>query len=92
MKNETFNNKIFKNDKLSLSYIITYSAHMPFKTNKGTCQKLTNETGLTEFECLKLQAKETDDMIKLLFENSIKKVMSQNITFFLYMCCQYQLF
>ena len=31
---------------------------MPFKTNKGTCQKLTNETGLTEFECLKLQAKE----------------------------------
>lgn len=69
IKNETFNNKIFKNDKLSLSYIITYSAHMPFKTNKGTCQKLTNETGLTEFECLKLQAKETDDMIKLLFEN-----------------------
>ena len=69
MKNETFNKEIFKHTGLNLSYIITYSAHMPFSSSKGTCSKLTNETGLTEFECLKIQAKETDDMIKLLMEN-----------------------
>jgi len=52
-----------------MSYIITYSAHMPFSSNKGTCSLLTDKENLSEFECLKIQAKETDDFIKLLLNN-----------------------
>ncbi len=73
--NEEFNKLLFKNenDNLFMNYIITYSAHMPFSSSKGTCSLLTNIEGLTEFECLKLQAKETDYFIKLLLEDLAKK-------------------
>ncbi len=69
LKNETFSKLIFDNEGLSMSYIITYSAHMPFSSNKGTCSLLTDKENLSEFECLKIQAKETDDFIKLLLNN-----------------------
>lgn len=69
LKNETFNKLIFDNEGLSMSYIITYSAHMPFNSNKGVCSLLTDKENLSEEECLKIQAKETDDFIKLLIEN-----------------------
>lgn len=78
LKNEKFNNKIFNNEGLSLSYLITYTAHMPYKTTKGTCGMLTSEEGLTEFECLKIQAKETDDFLKLLLQNLEKNNMLNN--------------
>lgn len=78
INNKIFNEKIFKNSGLSLSYIITYTAHMPYKTTKGTCGMLTDEEGLTEFECLKIQAKETDDAIELLFDNLEKNQMLDN--------------
>lgn len=69
LKNEKFNNLIFDNEGLSMSYIITYSAHMPFSSEKGTCSLLTDKEGLSEYDCLKLQARETDNFIKLLLEN-----------------------
>lgn len=78
INNDTFANLIFNNDKPSVSYIITYSAHLPYKTSKGTCGMLTDEEGLTELDCLKTQAKETDDMIKLLIEKLKEKDMLEN--------------
>ncbi|MDD4187589.1 MAG: YfhO family protein [Bacilli bacterium] len=70
--NKSFNKLLFKED-LFMNFIITYSAHMPYKSSKGTCSLLTDKEGLTEFECLKIQAKETDDFIKLLLEDLAKK-------------------
>lgn len=69
LNNEKFNNLIFDNEGLSMSYIITYSAHMPFSSEKGTCSLLTDKENLSEYECLKLQARETDNFIKLLLSN-----------------------
>ncbi|MDD4706553.1 MAG: LTA synthase family protein, partial [Bacilli bacterium] len=76
--NNVFNKFIFNNEGLSMSFIITYSAHMPYKTTRGTCSMLTKEQGLTEYECLKLQAKETDYFMSLLLENLEKKNMLDN--------------
>ena len=74
--NPVFNAAIFKEQ--SLSYIITYTAHMPYKTTKGNCSMLTEETGLTEFECLKLQAGETDNFMKLLLQGLEANNMLEN--------------
>lgn len=76
--NSEFNKLIFNNEGLSMSFIITYSAHMPYKTTRGTCSMLTEEPGLTEYECLKLQAKETDYFMSLLLENLEKNNMLDN--------------
>lgn len=78
IKNEKFNNKMFNLEQPFVSYIITYSAHMPYKTTKGTCAMLTDEADLSEEECLKIQAKETDDFIKLLLENLKNKGLIDN--------------
>ena len=37
--NETFKEKMFENEKF-VNYIITYTNHMPFTTEKGNCRKL----------------------------------------------------
>ncbi len=37
--NEDFSNKMFENEKF-IDYIITYSSHLPFTTDKGVCRKL----------------------------------------------------
>lgn len=84
VNNELFNNLMFNKDEPFVSYVITYSAHMPYKTNKGTCSLLTNEEGLTEFECLKIQAKETDDFIKLLIKNLKEKELLDNTVLVLF--------
>ena len=84
IKNETFNEKIFNPNKKTLSYIITYSAHMPYKTTKGTCPMLTDKQGLTEYECLKIQAKETDDMLNLILETLKEKNMMENTVLVLF--------
>lgn len=83
INNPNFNKLIFNEDnkaELFASYIITYSAHMPFEVNKGVCSLLVEDhtTELTEYECLKLQAKETDDMIKLLMDNLEEKELIDN--------------
>ena len=38
--NETFHNEIFNNSEKFVSYIITYSNHLPFSTSKGVCRDL----------------------------------------------------
>ena len=84
LNNKKFNQKIFNMEKPFVDYIITYSAHMPYKTTKGTCPLLTEETGLTEEQCLKIQAKETDDFIKLLLDNLIEKNLIDNTVIILF--------
>lgn len=86
--NEKFHNEIFNNPEKSVSYIITYSNHLPFTSNKGVCKELIkldyeskfkdmsnseiNEfidaLELSEEDCIKRQAKETDNMIGLLMK------------------------
>ena len=86
--NETFHNEIFNRTGKSVSYIITYSNHLPFESKKGVCNqliKLDNEERfadmtkseineyidaleLDEEDCIKRQARETDNMIGLLME------------------------
>ncbi len=80
--NETFNEKLFSSEKF-VDYIIAYSTHLPFSTEKGVCKKLLEEDYLkennleelpdeytlpilTEEECVRRQAKETDNMVGLL--------------------------
>lgn len=45
--NETFNEKMFSEEKF-VDYIITYSGHLPFTTEKGVCKKLITEDILKE--------------------------------------------
>lgn len=86
--NETFYNKLFKGAEKFSNYIITYSTHLPFSTEKGVCRMLlekdyaTKLNGLTkreindfminlnmsEEDCIKRQARETDYMIGLLMK------------------------
>ena len=87
--NEEFNSKIFNVEnplnQNFVSYIITYSAHLPFQKDKGVCSMLLTEDekndpnyNPTELDCLKIQAKETDDMIGLLIQNLKEKGLYDN--------------
>ncbi len=76
INNKLFYENIFK-DK-AVSYIITYSAHMPFSSDKGVCSLLTDKEALTEYECLKIQAGETDYFMKLLLEGLEENNMIDN--------------
>ncbi len=86
INNPTFNELIFNKEKKFVDYVITYSAHMPFQVDKGVCSLLVTdkETELSEYECLKLQAKETDNMLKLLLENLEEKELIDNTVLILY--------
>ena len=123
--NEDFNKLIFPEDSLFVDYIITYSNHMPFNSNKGVCKQLVTEdiikelgllekyneglvkltykkeehtliikelftdgkeiqkyeipfNELTEEECIKRQAKETDYMMELLLQYLEEKGLLNN--------------
>ena len=127
--NPTFDEKIFNKDQKFLSYVITYSVHMPFSSDAGVCELLlkkdkealdlekenkfieaksiidkqhaegllTNEEynvkleeitkeknveeeikKYSEYDCLYKQAKETDYMVKLLFEKLEKDNLLDN--------------
>lgn len=74
--NEEFNEKMFGSEKF-VDYIITYTNHMPFNPEKGNCKMLLdldkkeNENvsyDLTEEDCVRRQAKETDYMMDLLIK------------------------
>ena len=84
------NGKIDNENKF-VDYIITYSGHMPFTTEKGLCKSLITEDllkeqgieelskdqvlpNLTEEECARRQAKETDYMVELLI-NTLQEKM-----------------
>lgn len=86
--NETFYNSLFNNTGKFVSYIITYSNHLPFNSSKGVCNRLIKldheeefqdmdsseikeyieNLELTEEDCIKRQAKETDYMVGLLMQ------------------------
>jgi phosphoglycerol transferase MdoB-like AlkP superfamily enzyme len=70
MTNEKLYKSIVKDNKF-MSFIITYSGHMPYSTNNYLCKATLdgNIKGNEEVECLKAQAKETDNMFKLLIDN-----------------------
>ena len=82
--NKKFNNLLFPKDQKFMDYIITYSGHMPFTNTKGVCKLLYNEdnennkTKMTEEECIRRQAKETDYMMELLLENLENKKLIDN--------------
>ena len=91
--NEKFNELIFPNDTNFVDYIITYSGHLPFTNTKGVCKLLYNLDNpkdedekdknenfveMSEEECTKRQAKETDYMFELLLKNLEEKNMLDN--------------
>ena len=77
-----------------VDYIISYSGHLPFTNTKGVCKmlydldmeelKLENPTleieftQMTEEECVRRQAQETDYMVQLLIENLEKRGLLEN--------------
>ena len=92
--NETFREKMFSEEKF-VDYIIAYSGHLPFTTEKGVCKKLVEEDilkeqgleklpedytlpRLTEEECARRQAKETDYMVELLLDTLKEKELLDN--------------
>lgn len=86
VSNPIFNELIFNKEEKFANFIITYSAHMPFQVNKGVCSLLVEdkETELSEYECLKLQARETDNMLKLIIDNLKEKELIDNTILVLY--------
>ncbi len=89
LKNETFNSKIFNVENTVnpnfVSYIITYSAHLPFSKTSGVCsmplteeEKNNPDYNPSEIDCMKIQAAETDRMIGLLMDNLKEKGLYDN--------------
>ncbi len=83
--NNEFSDLMFPDDKNFVDYIITYSNHLPFSSEKGVCNKiLKRDYGeeeiptLSEEECIYLQAKETDNMIGLLIDKLKEKDLFEN--------------
>lgn len=73
--NKTFYNKIFKQKGNFVNYIITYSPHTPFTTEKEVGKILAKEKygkgnipKLSEEDCAKMAASETDNMVGLLIQ------------------------
>lgn len=73
--NKTFYNKIFKQQGNFVNYIITYSPHTPFTTEKEVGKILAKEKygkgnipKLSEEDCAKMAASETDNMVGLLIQ------------------------
>lgn len=92
--NEKFNELLFRNDGNFVDYIITYSGHLPFTNTKGVCKMLYKEdieqlkienpelevefVEMTEEECVRRQAQETDYMVDLLIQNLEEKQLLEN--------------
>ena len=95
--NEKFNNLLFNQEGKFLHYIISYSNHTPFTNKKGVCKMLyemdneqillenpevqIEEVELTEEECVRRQAQETDYMMQLLLEQLEEKEMLDDTVF-----------
>ena len=91
--NEEFSDLMFPEDTLFVDYIITYSPHIPFNNKKGVCKMLYNEdkekmeeemsseiefVQMSEEECVRRQAEETDYMISLLIDKLKEKGLIDN--------------
>ncbi|MBR6515049.1 MAG: sulfatase-like hydrolase/transferase [Clostridia bacterium] len=72
--NEEFNNAMFDTDGPFLHYIITFTPHTPFTTEDYKGNLLATEKygkdipDLTEEDCVRLLARETDNMVGLLLK------------------------
>ena len=87
---DNFYNLMFKNNSKFANYLITYSNHMPFSSKSGVCKQLVNtdlDNGIitkeeildmTEEDCIKRQAKETDDMLGLLLKALEENNLDEN--------------
>lgn len=100
--NEFFKERLINTEGKFLDYIITYSNHTPFSTDKGVCKSLVYEDvtkdltmeeieskdyvipELSEEDCARRQAKETDDMIGLLIQLLTEKGVIDDTVIILY--------
>lgn len=100
--NEFFRERLINTEGKFLDYIITYSNHTPFSTDKGVCKSLVYEDitrdltieeienkdyiipELSEEDCARRQAKETDDMIGLLIQLLTEKGVIDDTVIVLY--------
>jgi phosphoglycerol transferase MdoB-like AlkP superfamily enzyme len=62
--NETFYNEMFKGSDKFVNYIITYSNHLPFTTDKAVCRKLVKKDYQDKLS--KMSSSEQDEFIKKL--------------------------
>ena len=85
--NKKFNKLLFPTNNKFVDYIITYSGHLPFSNTSGVCKLLYNEDNkknkievkiMTEEECIRRQAKETDYMMQLLLQNLEERNLIDN--------------
>lgn len=98
--NEKFNELLFNQEGNFVHYLITYSNHTPFTNKKGVCKLLYNldneqilldnpeaqieEVEMTEEECVRRQAQETDYMMQLLLENLELNGLLEDTVFVVY--------
>ncbi len=82
INNQSFSDLMFPTDNNFVNYIITYSAHLPFSNTAGVCKMLYDMDNegkevefiqMTEEECVRRQAKETDYMVELLLNKLEEK-------------------
>jgi len=83
--NETFNELIFGAEGSFLHYIITYTPHTPFTTDKGVGELILNDKypdrvgeSLSEEESARLFAGETDYMVSLLLKELEENGLLEN--------------
>ena len=85
--NEQFNELLFPTDTKFVDYIIAYSGHTPFTNTKEVCKMLYEEDNegkevefveMSEEECARRQARETDYMVELLLKNLKEKNLLDN--------------
>ncbi len=90
--NEKFEELLFNENEKFLDYIIAYSGHVPFDNTDGVCKILydldmeekakkgesTEFIQMTEEECVRRQAKETDYMVELLINKLKEKKLLDN--------------
>ena len=88
--NESFNRKMFWQDEPFMHYIITYTPHTPFDATKGKGKLLAQEIygeeipEMTEEECARMYAKETDNMIGMLMATLKEKNFYDNTVLVLF--------
>ena len=87
--NEKFNELMFPEDTKFVDYLIAYSGHFPFTNKKEVCKMLYDKDReennddsefvlMSEEECIRRQARETDDMVKLLIDKLQEKELLDN--------------
>ena len=73
--NETFYNEMFKGSGKFVNYIITYSNHLPFTTDKAVCRKLVKKD--YEDKLSKMSSSEQNEFIKNLKMGEIDCIKRQ---------------